>query len=234
MIRPCRSVSVRHVATGIAISFALLLCAANAAAQTSRVGATLEGTVSDSSSAVIPQATITLRNTVTNQSRIVTTDDQGFFRADQLAVGTYEVRLEHPGFAPYRHTGVVLSLGQTIHLDIVLSPASTSEEVTVSAQPSAIDTSQTSVVSSVDQERIEELPVRSRNYLDFVLLAPGVSSSPAASGGSGSTPLTAAASLSVVSALGATTYPSMASTTTMSTRVRAARNYRRKSCRNFK
>ncbi len=82
-----------------------------------------------------------------------------------------------------------MSLGQTIHLDIVLAPASASAEVTVSAQPPAIDTSQTSVVSSVDQERIEELPVQSRNYLDFVLLAPGVSISPAASSVSGSTPL---------------------------------------------
>jgi hypothetical protein len=145
--------------------------------------------VRDSSGAVIPGASATLRNALTNQSRPVTTDDQGFFRADQLGVGTYEVRLEHPGFAPYRHTGLVLSLGQTVHLDIVLAPASASAEVTVSAQPSAIDTSQTSVVSSVDQERIEELPVRSRNYLDFVLLAPGVSSSPAASAVSGSTPL---------------------------------------------
>ena len=181
MIRPCRLVSVRHVVTGMAISFVLLLCVANAAAQTSRVGASLEGTVSDSSRAVIPQATITFHNTLTNRSRTVTTDDQGFFRADQLAVGTYEVRLERTGFATYRHAGIFLSLGQTIHLDIVLSPASASEEVTISAQPSALDTSQTAVVSSVDQERIEELPVRSRDYLDFVLLAPGVSRSPAAS-----------------------------------------------------
>src|SRR6266481_1423378 len=190
MIRPCHLVSVRHVVTGIAISFGLLLCAANAAAQTSRVAASLEGTVSDSSRAVIPQATITLLNTLTNRSRTVTTDDQGLFRADQVAAGTYGVRLEHPGFAPYRHPGIVLSLGQTVQLDIVLSPASASEKVTVSAQPSAIDMSQSSVVSSVDQEKIEELPVRSRNYLDFVLLAPGVSSSPIAYGASGSTPLT--------------------------------------------
>src|SRR4029077_4304750 len=93
------------------------------------------------------------------------------------------------GFAPYRHTGVVLSLGQTVHLDIALSPASLSEQITVSAQPSVIDATQTSVVSSVDQERIEELPVRSRNYLDFVLLAPGVSSAPIASSAGVSTPL---------------------------------------------
>jgi hypothetical protein len=104
----------------------------------------------------------------------------------------YEIRLEHTYFAPYRQAAVVLSLGQNLHLDIILYPVSTSEQVTVSAQPLAIDKSQTSLVSSVDQERIEELPVRSRDFLDFVLLAPGVSSSPAASGMSGSTPLAGA------------------------------------------
>src|SRR5207253_10076937 len=104
--------------------------------------------------------------------------------------GTYEVRVEQTGFAPYRRAGVVASLGQTVGLDSVLAPASASELVTVNAQPSSLDPSQSSVVSSVDQERIEELPVRSRNYLDFVLLAPGVSSSPITSGASGSTPLT--------------------------------------------
>jgi hypothetical protein len=190
MILNCRSFLARRIAIWGVVSFLILACAARAGAQASKVGATLEGTVSDSSGGVIPRAAITLRNILTNQSRIVATDDQVFFRADQLAVGTYEVQLERPGFASYRHTGVILSLGQTIRLDIVLAPASASVEVTVSAQPPAIDMSQTSVVSSVDQERIEELPVRSRNYLDFVLLAPGVSSSPVASPVSGSTPLT--------------------------------------------
>jgi hypothetical protein len=146
--------------------------------------------VRDSSGAVIPNSKITLHNPLTNQSRTVTTDEQGFFRAEQLAVGTYEVRVEQTGFAPHRQAGVGASLGQTVHLDIVLAPASASEQVTVNAQPSSLDPSQSSVVSSVVQERIEELPVRSRNYLDFVLLAPGVSSSPIASGASGSTPLT--------------------------------------------
>src|SRR5882762_3980666 len=190
MILACRSFSVRHVAIGIAVSLALLSCAANAAAQASRVGATFEGIVRDTSGAVIPNSKITLHNPLTNQSRTVTTDEQGFFRAEQLAVGTYEIRVEQTGFAPYRQAGVGASLGQNVHLDIVLTPASSSEQVTVNARPSSLDPSQTSVVSSVDQERIEELPVRSRNYLDFVLLAPGVSSSPTASGANGSTPLT--------------------------------------------
>src|SRR5258707_14103250 len=190
MILACRSFSVRHVAIGIAVSLALLFSVPAAAAQASRVGATLEGIVSDSSGAVIPKSKVTLHNPLTNQSRTVTTDGQGFFRAEQLSVGTYEVRVEQPGFGPYRQAGVGASLGQTVHLDIVLAPASASEQVSVNAQPWSLDPSQSSVVSSVDQERIEELPVRSRNYLDFVLLVPGVSSSPIASGGSGSTPLT--------------------------------------------
>ena len=189
MILACRSFSVRHVAIGIAISFTLLSCTADAAAQASRVGATLEGTVSDTSGAVIPNSKVTLHNPSTNQTRTVTTDEQGFFRAEQLAVGTYEVRVEQTGFAPYRQAGVGARLGQTVHLDIVLAPASASEQVTVTAEPSTLDASQTSVVSSVDRERIEELPVRSRNSLDFVLLAPGVSSAPTASSASGATSL---------------------------------------------
>jgi hypothetical protein len=190
MILACSSFSVRHVAFGLAVSFALSFCAAAAVAQASRVGATLEGIVRDTSGAVIPNSKVTLRNPLTNQSRTATTDEEGFFRVGQLAVGTYEVRVEQTGFAPYRQASVGATLGQTVRLDIVLAPASASEQVTVNAQPSSLDPSQSSVVSSVDQERIEELPVRSRNYLDFVLLAPGVSSSPTTSGASGSTPLT--------------------------------------------
>src|SRR5467141_5276612 len=181
--------SARPVAIDVAASFLFLVCVVSAGAQTSRIGATLQGTVTDSSGAVIPDVKVILRNTLTNQGRTVATDERGFFRAEALVVGTYEVRVEQAGFALYRHAGVQVGLGQTIFFDIVLVPASASAEVTVSAQPSTMDTSQTSVVSSIDQERIEELPVRNRNYLDFVLLSPGVSSAPAASSSAGAAPL---------------------------------------------
>ena len=179
----------REIVTFILLSAVALLLASQCLAQSSRVGGDLVGVVSDSSGAVVPGVPVIIRNLLTNQFRTVSTDDEGFFRSGELAVGTYEIRVERPGFAPYRRTGAELSLGQTLRLDLVLSPASASTEVTVTAQPSALDTSQTSMVSSVDQERIEELPVRSRNYLDFVLLAPGVSSAPAPSATSGSAPL---------------------------------------------
>src|SRR5215813_11344324 len=163
---------------GISVCMTFLFSVSDCAAQASRVAATLEGTVTDSSRAAIPTSKIAIHNILTGQSRVISTNDQGLFRAEQLAVGTYELRVEQSGFAPYWYRNLVLSLGQTSRLEIVLFPASASEQVTVTARPLAIDASQTSLVSSIDQERIEELPVRSRNYLDFVLLAPGVPSAP--------------------------------------------------------
>ena len=169
-----------------AILFSFTLC--RAGAQVSSTGAALEGTVRDGSGAVVPHATVTITNDLTNQTRFETTDQRGTFRATQLSVGVYDVSLRQQGFAAYERKNVNLSLGQTTELQITLSPPSASEQVTVNAQTTGLDVSQTSVLSSIDQERIEELPVRTRNYLDFVLLAPGVSSAPASSAAIGSSP----------------------------------------------
>ena len=69
---------------------------------------------------------------------------------------------------------MTLAIGQTARLIVVMRPAGVIQSVAVSAQPPLLDSRQTSVTATVDTERIEELPVRSRNYLEFVLLAPGV------------------------------------------------------------
>jgi hypothetical protein len=158
-------------------AFLLALLITTVKAQISNVSASLEGTISDSAGAVISGAQVRLRNTGNNQTRTITTDDQGLFRANELPVGTYEIRVDQPGFAPYLHAGVTLSVGQSLRFSIELVPAALAEAVTVSDQPQAIDPSQTSVTSTIDTERIEELPVLSRNYLNFVLLAPGVAPS---------------------------------------------------------
>lgn len=146
-------------------------------AQTSLVSAALDGSVSDSTGGRIPGVRVTVREVETNQAREVSTAADGAFRISELPPGTYEVSASEPGFAPYRHAGVLLSLGATAHLDMVLQSAGITTQVTVTAQPPAIDPAQTSVSSAVDKERIEELPVESRNYLNFTLLAPGVASS---------------------------------------------------------
>ncbi|HEV2495666.1 MAG TPA: TonB-dependent receptor [Terriglobia bacterium] len=162
-----------------------------ALAPTSAVGATLEGIVTDSSGAPVPDAEVHVRNVDTNQSRHLATDERGSFRAPDLAVGTYQVAVEHAGFASYRHTGVVLLVGQTTRLSIELAPAALKQQVTVSAQPTPLSPSETTMTSTIDNERIEEGPVRSRNYLDFVLLAPGVAAANPSSASGSAAPLAA-------------------------------------------
>ncbi len=179
LLRSDRPLSAnRLLLAAVIVPLLSLMTPAAPAAQTLKASGTLEGTVSDTTGGRMPGVEMNLRQTETNQIRTVTSDDEGFFRATNLPVGTYEVRAEHAGFAFYQHTGVLLAVGATIHLDIVLPAASVTAQVTVSAQPPPIDPTQTSVTSTVDRERVEELPVRSRNALDFVLLAPGVTSSP--------------------------------------------------------
>lgn len=153
------------------------LLAFAAFAQSSLVNSTLEGTVADSSGGRIAGATITAREISTHLTRRGSTNEQGVFRIAELPVGTYEITAGLTGFASYSHAGVILQVGSTAHLEITLQSATVNTQVTVTAQPAAIDPAQTSVSTSVDRERIEELPVESRNYLNFVLLAPGVSSS---------------------------------------------------------
>jgi carboxypeptidase family protein/TonB-dependent receptor-like protein len=143
-----------------------------------RQSAVLEGAVQDSTGAVLTAALVTIQDADTNLTRTTRTDSSGMFRLSDLSVGTYEVRVASDGFTPYTHGGVTLAIGQTARMLIVLQPAGVVEAVSVSAQPPPLDARQTSVATVIDTERIEELPVRSRNYLEFVLLAPGVTRAP--------------------------------------------------------
>src|SRR5262245_57425789 len=143
-----------------------------------RQTAVVEGTVQDSSGAVVTGATVTIRDPDTNLTRTAQTDAFGTFRLSDLPIATYEVRVVSDGFTPYAHAGVTLAIGQTARMLIVLRPAGVVEEVSVTVQPPPLDSRQTSVATVIDTERIEELPVRSRNYLEFALLAPGVTRVP--------------------------------------------------------
>ncbi len=155
----------------------LLLLAVPTAAQISRVTGTLEGTVIDTTGAVLPDTRIILRNSDSGQTRELASDTQGHFLAPELPVGIYAVRAAHSGFADYQHAGIIIPVGQTVRLAITLQAATVEHHVTVTDQPPAIDTSQATITTNVETERIEELPVQSRNYLNFVLLAPGVTQS---------------------------------------------------------
>ncbi|MGH9846883.1 MAG: carboxypeptidase regulatory-like domain-containing protein, partial [Blastocatellia bacterium] len=150
----------------------LIVCGQNATTT-----ATLTGFVRDAAGATIPGAEVTLRNLATNQTRRVISETDGGYRAAALPVGDYEVRVEAQGFTVYVNPNVTLALGQTAALDVTLQTGGVSGEVTVTEKPPALDPSSTASTTSIDPERIAELPVNSRNYLEFTLLAPGVAPS---------------------------------------------------------
>ncbi len=160
-------------------------------AQNSSTTASISGVVRNSVGEVIPNVLITLRDIATNQQRQTTSDSDAAFRITALSVGTYEVRAELSGFSTYVNPQVTLILGQTTTLDIKLQPAGVDASVTVTEKPLVIDSSQTASTTSITQESIEELPVNSRNYLQFTLLAPGVapSNTQSAGGSASNSPL---------------------------------------------
>lgn len=164
--------------------------AASGYAQTSASSAAISGSVRDAAGQVVPGVVVTLRELTTNQTRRATSDAEGSYHISVLPVGTYEVRAEGTGFAPYINPQVTLAVGITATLDITLRPVGVSAEITVTDRPPVIDPTQTASTTSIDPERIEELPVNSRNYLEFTLLAPGVAPSNSQTGGrsAGATP----------------------------------------------
>ena len=132
--------------------------------------ANLQGFVKDTTGAVVPNATVTARNPATNISRATTSDDSGSYRIVNLPPGDYEITVEAQNFKKSVLTKVTLTVGQTADLDITLEPGQITESVTISdATSEIVETSKTAVATTIDQQRINNLPINERNYLSFAL-----------------------------------------------------------------
>jgi hypothetical protein len=131
--------------------------------------AILSGTVKDPKGAVVPGATVTVSDPGKNFERSVTSGASGDYQILQLPPGRYAVTAEAKGFAKYSAKAVTLTVGETATLPITLS-ISTSETVEVNAQTELIETQRTSATNTVGQQRIDNLPINGRNYINFVLI----------------------------------------------------------------
>ncbi len=150
---------------------------AGVSAQVSRTTGTLQGSVVDQSGGAIPGASVRLVNPGTNQSRAGVTGATGTFVFTGVPVGTYELTVVSPGFSTYRNNAVEISVGSITGIGIRMGPASVQEQVKVSVEAGALDATQASVATTIGPERIEESPVVTRSYINFVLLAPSLSQS---------------------------------------------------------
>jgi hypothetical protein len=153
-------------------SAVLLLLAIPVAAQLPT--GTILGTVKDSSGASIPGATVTLRNTDTNLTKTAMTEQDGSYRFPELPVGHYEIRVEAAGFRTETRTGLNLEVTQTGVINFALQVGATTQQVTVSSEIPMVDTQDSTLGGSVNEQQMAELPLNGRNYLSLTLYQPGV------------------------------------------------------------
>jgi hypothetical protein len=153
---------------------AFLLFSLKLAAQVS--GGTIQGTVADSSGAVLPDAKVTIQNIGTSVSRDVTTNGSGRYSAPSLLPGTYAITATAPGFRVQRKTGAELTVGAVVDLSFTMVVGSQTQEVEVSTALTNVELSTSELSGVVGQQRITQLPLNGRDWTQLATLEPGVSS----------------------------------------------------------
>jgi hypothetical protein len=159
------------------ILFSLLTCALAAApafAQSQAANGAIEGTVTDSSGAVLPGVTITITNLGTGTERVVATNEKGLYRAPLLPLGTYKVVGELQGFKRFEQSGITLSVGQTAVVNATLPVGAVSESVTVIANSPLLDPARIDIGHTMTDLEVHNLPLVARNPYNFALAQPGV------------------------------------------------------------
>jgi hypothetical protein len=156
--------------------FSLLLVFSAVSISAQSTTASLSGTVSDEKQSVVPNATVTVRNTDTGFSRNVQTDGEGRFNFVNLPIGAYELTVEAANFSKYLQTGITLVLNQNAVIEPVLKAGNVQEVVTVTENASLLNTTTAEVSTRFDAKRLSELPVApNRNVYNVLLSVPGVS-----------------------------------------------------------
>ncbi len=149
----------------------LLVCSSIGLAQTS---ARLSGVLTDDSGAVLPGVQVTVMNSATGSSRVLTTDERGRFVAAQLDPGPYQITATVPGFETLVRQGITLSVGQEAELSLVMKVGTVTEQVTVTGEASLVNTSGSAVSGTVEEKRISELPLNGRDFTQLALVQPGM------------------------------------------------------------
>jgi outer membrane receptor protein involved in Fe transport len=151
----------------------LFLTLAARSARPQDIFATINGTVTDSSGAIVPRAKVTITNEATQISRSINADDKGYFVAENLPVGTYTVTVDQDKFKTAKKTGNVLDAGNHLTVNVTLEVGVTSETVEVSATGVAISTSSAEISRTVDKKELLSRALNERNYVQLVTLVPG-------------------------------------------------------------
>ncbi len=132
------------------------------------------GDIVDSTGAALPGVSVRIRNTTTGAQRDVITNGAGAYRATGLQPAGYEVAVQLEGFRSATRSGVTLPIQGEIKIDFTMEVGQVTESITVTGDAPLVRTTEHSVGTVVDNFRVEELPLKARDFMDLALLAPGV------------------------------------------------------------
>jgi hypothetical protein len=135
--------------------------------------ATLSGTITDPTGAVVPNAQVTVHSLATGLDRVILTDSAGIYVAPSLQPGDYKVTAAAQGFSMDTVEKVTLDVDMKITINLKLSVASTGETVEVQSETaSQIEASTITVGQVIDRNTVQELPLNGRHFLDLTVLTP--------------------------------------------------------------
>lgn len=132
--------------------------------------ASLSGTVTDPTGAVVPKATVTVTSTSLGIKRQFTTDTAGHFTFALMPAGSYSLTAEAQGFNTTKQDGILLRVGDSVTDTVTLKVASASEQVTVTSAAPLLQTENANVSTEVTQRQVQDLPLNLRNVTGLVLL----------------------------------------------------------------
>jgi hypothetical protein len=151
---------------------ATLLSAPAAGAQT--ITGTITGIVKDASGGVLPGVTIAMTQLETNRRETAVSDAEGRYTSAPLPLGTYRVEASLSGFKSALQSGIVLTINEVARVDFTLEVGGVQEVIEVAAHASLVDPNTSAVGKLVDNRRIAELPLNTRNVYSLIFLTPGV------------------------------------------------------------
>jgi hypothetical protein len=157
-----------------AFLLALALVSVPIAANAQLSTATLFGTITDATGAVVPNATVTATQTDTNFARMTTTKNDGSYRDEFLPIGPYTVTITARGFKTMERRGIVLAVGQVAELSLLLENGTTTETIDVTADVPLVNTGNATIGRVVSNVEIDNLPLVGRNVYQLFSLTPGV------------------------------------------------------------
>lgn len=136
--------------------------------------ATVVGTVRDASGAVLPKATVTVKNIATGITQTVQTDEEGSFQINNVKIGVYTISAEAAGFSKAVAENIQVTVGARQRVDLTMKAGSVSETVTITGSAPLLETESSDRGQVIQREQIVNLPLNGRSYADLALLSPGV------------------------------------------------------------